>query len=474
MSEKAKNQDVVLSLISHTNVGKTALARTLLRQDVGEVADRAHVTVVSEAYPMIEAGEATMRLWDTPGFGAALAKLVGRLRKSGNPIGWLLHQVWDRMTDKSLWCSQEAIRNIREDADVVLYLVDASQEPESVGYVNLEMEILAWIDKPVIVLLNQTGEPKASRDEAEVAEWRDHLSRWEVVRHVLSLDAFARCWVQERELLDLVGEVLPEEKQPACEQLLLAWRERDLETFAKATDVLGRWLAESASDSEAVSEPKLLERIGLNRGERSRELEAARGKLCERLAARTKSAMDELIQIHGLSGEAAKRLEQAQKTNFEEKQPVNESLWGTIGGVLTGAASGLTADLLSGGLTLGGGMIAGAAAGGAGGFALAKGYNLVKGEKNTVRWREDYFVDIVKLALTSYLAVAHFGRGRGEWQEGELPAFWAKKVEEAVDYESLALREIWKSGQVSRCARTSERLLRGLLVELYPETKAFV
>ncbi len=58
--------NVVLSLISHTNVGKTALARTLLRQDVGEMEDREHVTLVSEAYTMIECDDCVMRLWDTP------------------------------------------------------------------------------------------------------------------------------------------------------------------------------------------------------------------------------------------------------------------------------------------------------------------------------------------------------------------------------------------------------------------------
>ncbi len=29
-----------LSLVSHTNVGKTSLMRTLMRRDIGEVADR--------------------------------------------------------------------------------------------------------------------------------------------------------------------------------------------------------------------------------------------------------------------------------------------------------------------------------------------------------------------------------------------------------------------------------------------------
>ena len=37
-----------LSLISHTNAGKTTLARTLLGRDIGEVRDEAHVTFESE------------------------------------------------------------------------------------------------------------------------------------------------------------------------------------------------------------------------------------------------------------------------------------------------------------------------------------------------------------------------------------------------------------------------------------------
>ena len=57
MASSATENEIVLSLISHTNVGKTALARTLLREDVGEVADSAHVTIVPEAFPLIEKGD---------------------------------------------------------------------------------------------------------------------------------------------------------------------------------------------------------------------------------------------------------------------------------------------------------------------------------------------------------------------------------------------------------------------------------
>ena len=96
---------VNLSLISHTNAGKTTLARTLLGRDVGEVRDAAHVTDLASGYVLVQAGADTLMLWDTPGFGDT-ARLLDRLRMSGNPIGWLLTQVWDRWRERPLWSSQ--------------------------------------------------------------------------------------------------------------------------------------------------------------------------------------------------------------------------------------------------------------------------------------------------------------------------------------------------------------------------------
>ena len=54
-------------------------------------------------------------LWDTPGLGDS-ARLVARVKKEGNPLGWLLHQVWDRTRDRALYSSQEAVRNIQNQA----------------------------------------------------------------------------------------------------------------------------------------------------------------------------------------------------------------------------------------------------------------------------------------------------------------------------------------------------------------------
>ena len=89
---------ITLSLISHTNVGKTTLARTLLRRDVGDTLDQEHVTDVATAYQMIESGGRRLLLWDTPGFGST-PKLLKRLRLSGSPIRWMITQLWDRFRE---------------------------------------------------------------------------------------------------------------------------------------------------------------------------------------------------------------------------------------------------------------------------------------------------------------------------------------------------------------------------------------
>ena len=41
---------ISISLVSHTNAGKTALARTLLVRDVGTVSDAPHVTEFADVF----------------------------------------------------------------------------------------------------------------------------------------------------------------------------------------------------------------------------------------------------------------------------------------------------------------------------------------------------------------------------------------------------------------------------------------
>jgi len=171
------------------------------------------------------------------------------------------------------------------------------------------------------------------------------------------------------------------------------------------------------------------------------------------------------------------------REHFQTPQQVSESIWGALGGVATGAAAGLWADLHAGGFTLGGGMIAGAMAGAVGGYAIAHGYNLVRGDDSRVHWSRDHFREQVRLALLCYIAVAHFGRGRGEWQAIAIPEVWDDSVRAIIDHRATGWAYVWKlavqdAAMPNVVHREMARLLHdsasGLLRRLYPTVKLWM
>jgi len=474
-------REIVISLISHTNVGKTALARTLLRRDVGEVADSAHITVTPEAYLLLEHDGCRARLWDTPGFGSNLAKLAKRLRSRENPLSWLLRQVWDRHIDHSLWCSQEAIRNVQSESDLVLYLADATQSPETVGYVDLEIEVIQWIGKPVLVFLNQTGHPDPERERANEEEWRAHLSQYEIVKHVDTLDAFTRCWTEEHRILEKAAEVVPREKRRTAETLRDAWVAKNLDIFDRSVAVMARWAADAVTDTERLPESGLSDHLRrlLSRSSRDRELDRVQQAMYDRLASATTEAVNDLIALHGLDGETAAKMAEASRDEFAVKRDVEEPLAATVGGAASGLVGGLSADLLAGGMTFGGGAIVGMLLGGASTYALVKGYNLTRTGGNMVRWTEAHFTNQVKFILMLYLAVSHFGRGRGAWRDpSNNPGQWESVVDRELETTAETWSELWKKGGAGahreklekRLHRQFRKNLVAILTTLYPDS----
>lgn len=444
---------VSLSLVSHTNVGKTTLARTMLGREIGEVRDEAHVTDTTDRFVLIETPEGdVLSLWDTPGFGDS-ARLARRLSKAEKPVGWVVSQVWDRMADRALYSSQQAVRNVRDDADVVLYLVNAAEDPTEAGYVDPEMSILEWIGKPIIVLVNQIGPPAGPAAEAaEIDVWARHLQDTPAVRRVLALDAFARCWVQEGVLLAEVARWLPEAKQPSFERLRRAWMAQRRAVFDRSMDVLAARVANAALDREEIEHGGLRERL-MEVGSLLRVVKRdddglrkeAMARMAARLSASVRETTDQVIALHGLTGHAGDQVLERLTDHFAVTDKVSESRAAVYGGLVTGALAGLKADILSGGLTLGGGLILGGILGAAGGAGLARGYNMVRGADSvTVSWTSTVLDRAVSGALMTYLAVAHYGRGRGEWSESEHPKHWESTVADVLREQKDAFDALWK------------------------------
>jgi hypothetical protein len=298
--------DLHVSLISHTNVGKTTLARTLLRRDVGEVFDQAHVTDLAEAHTLIRTGDgATLTLWDTPGFGDSF-RIWKRLRQSDRAIVGFLTRLWDRFTDRPFWCSQQAILNVRDHAEVVLYLANAAEDPDEAAYIRPEIEILQWLRKPILVLLNQTGPPRgAAAEAAEIGRWQKHFADFAAGSEVIAFDAFARCWVQEETLWRKIRDLLPVDRRPLMQECLEHARRENLGRFHAAMRRLGEALTEITRDREPL-EQSLAEKVLGPISESFREPQRkAMARLGERMILTLTSAVADIVRLHDLDGEAA-------------------------------------------------------------------------------------------------------------------------------------------------------------------------
>jgi hypothetical protein len=442
---------VTLGLISHTNVGKTTLARTLLRRDVGEVRDEAHVTDRSERYTLVEADGARLALWDTPGLGNTV-RLMKRLQGQSNPIGWLLGQVWDRLADRPLWSSQQAIRTARDEADAILYLVNAAEDPAQAAYVGSDLELLTWVGRPVLVLLNQTGPalPMVAGEAGAVAArrleqvWREHTAAWPIVRDVLPLDAFSRCWVQEGVLFARLRPLLAPDQQAVLARCASAWRAGSHAILRTSVARMAAHVAATAADREPLERagPVPLARLaGLARAAGRRAMR----RLRDRLESRTRELVDGLVAAHGIEGRSRVTLqEQLDAFVVVGEQWLTPARGAVVGGAVTGALGGLAADAAVAGLSFGGGAVLGAMIGALGGAGLAAGYRLVVSEREpAVSWSPAFLSDLVQQTVLRYLAVAHFGRGRGGYDESSLSPRWAELVAAACAEHEARLAEAW-------------------------------
>jgi len=148
-----------------------------------------------------------------------------------------------------------------------------------------------------------------------------------------------------------------------------------------------------------------------------------------------------------------------------------------MGGVVSGALTGLAADLATGGLTLGAGMITGAVLGALGGAGVARAMNVARGQsEDVVRWDDAFIERLVSQALLRYLAVAHYGRGRGNFVESESPAIFRTHVDTAISARRHELTALFAQ-RAPQCdaeqfAQSLTRLLRDItlavLADLYP------
>jgi hypothetical protein len=308
---------------------------------------------------------------------------------------------------------------------------------------------------------------------------------------VLPLDAFARCWVQEGVLLAAIERVLDGEARARMGRLRAAWAAQRREVFDAAVDALAHSLGRIAAARQPLAGhdwKARLRGLGAALGLRSDERDPAKlaqAALVAALDEEVRAQTAALLALHRLPGRAEAEILERVARGYELHLKLDEGRAALIGGALTGALAGLKADVASGGLTLGGGLLAGGVLGALGAAGLARAVNLVRGrEASYVAWNADALDLLLQAALLRYLAVAHYGRGRGEWTRAESPPHWQPLLADALAPMREPLDEIWRSrdpqadplAEAERLAASLQlpvaQALRDVLARLYPDAPA--
>ena len=217
--------------------------------------------------------------------------------------------------------------------------------------------------------------------------------------------------------------------------------------------------------------------IGLGKPRDQRRQNKAMNVLMTRLNDNIFITTASLLRLHRLDAGDAAKINERVHQGFVVRAPIDKKQAGLLGAALSAAATGLSADLLAGGLTLGAGALVGGVIGALTFSGAAWVFN-ASTDRNEPRvtFSEDFLRTLLVASLLRYLAVAHFGRGRGNYVEAEAPPFWQREVEAALALHENELADALRAARsepvpekaLALFAATLSRVASHILSRLYP------
>ena len=464
---------VQLALYAHRGEDRAALLRVLLQQadaalpgiSLGQ--DQSHLLLET-------AGGEVLRLLELPPAADPAAQLPQRPERSA----------WSRLLDTVLGppstaataatLATPARERAREETDVVLHVVGSPAD------LAAGAPLLQWLDKPVLVLLAASADDPSSGELLALCQAEAGSGGTAPV--VLGFDQFARCWAQERVLLDAIGRCLPDYKAQGYARVVAAWDQRNLGDLRESMVVIARHLDVAARQVEDLGRaPHPLVSL-VKRGERDaqdRRTVEATAAVVERLRQSDSEATASLLRLNRVSEVSVGTLNQQLEQRFVVQDPalLTRPRIAGMAGAASGAAVGATLDLATLGLTLGLGTVAGAVVGGGAAWVAA----VWKGDPSpaatsSLHLSDDMMQAMTEAALLRYLAVIHVRRGGPDGEGSEIQPAWRSEVVAAVERRSGDLKEQWaaaRSGSemldpIAGLVALLEAIALSVLKQLYP------
>ncbi|AYF89123.1 DUF3482 domain-containing protein [Pseudomonas sp. DY-1] len=416
-----------LAVVGHTNVGKTSLLRTLLRdRSFGEVSHRPSTTRHVEGARLSVDGQPLLELYDTPGLEDAIALLdhLERLDRPGERLDGpaRLARFLDGSEARQRFEQEAKVLRQLLTSDAGLYVIDA-REPVLAKYRD-ELAVLAMCGRPLLPVLNFV----ASESHRE-ADWREALARLGL-HALVRFDSVAPPLDGEERLYDSLALLL-ERARPQLQRLVEDHQAQRRLRLEAGSRLIAELLLDVAACRRSVPAQEAA-------------LQAATETLRQQVRQREQRCVEALLRLYAF----------AQDDAATSDLPLLGGRWGddlfnpeTLkqlgvrlgGGMAAGAAAGASVDLLVGGLTLGAAAALGAIAGGAWQTFGHYGERLlgkIKGQRELTV--DDSILRLLALRQRQLLAALD-ARGHAafeavrvdtpeerQWQEGKLPTVLGK------------------------------------------------
>ncbi|MCH2162499.1 MAG: GTPase/DUF3482 domain-containing protein [Phycisphaerales bacterium] len=334
-----------IAVVGHANTGKTSILQTLLRQrGFGETSPTSGTTRQVEDAQIKDGDAVIANVLDTPGIEDAIGlrdaievreedrRLDGRTR---------LDRFMASASGKQTFAPELAALRAAMDADVLLYAIDARDEPQP-RHLD-ELAVLAMTAHPVIPVLNFVARP-----EADVVQWREACAR-QGLHATVSFDAVVFDDEGEHRLLEAIRTLLPGSSNAIDAWIRLRSEQRSHAIRLASGDAAD--LLVNAAAAVAVTEP--------TNDDREKALARATDALLERVQAEEARTRRRICERFGFSGETAEAtaIEVAQALGgvdlLSQASLERAGLWAA--GTGTGlVAAGAMVDLVLGGISLGG------------------------------------------------------------------------------------------------------------------------
>lgn len=342
-----------IAVVGHTNVGKTSLLRTLIRDvNFGEVEDMPGSTRQVQGARILLGTQTALMLFDTPGIEDSIGLLdyLEQLSSHSQRLdGPDRIRLFLESPEASALYEQEArVLHKLLNCQAGLYVVDV-REPVLAKHRD-ELAILSSCARPLLPILNFVAS-----DTARTQEWRDALAR--VGLHsALSFDSMSPPIDGEEKLYQALSLFLSPYQQTLLALQQQASRQRDAR-HATSINLIASMLIDVASlrIRTSIETDTLANKIALQQS---------------RIREREQACINALLSLFQFRPD----------DYLSSPLPLTEGRWEldlfspqalqyfgihVSMGVAAGAAAGATVDVLSAGLSLGTGMAIGAIAGGA-------------------------------------------------------------------------------------------------------------